>query len=163
VQPGDVGRRTGQNAEGRSQSPMRWTGRTDAMRGQRERSLSGAVHVSAFTDGQGANGISGVDPNALAVGNTVQVNGLQFRQGANPFMAEQPGDIFVTDLGLDATQGQLGRIGVMGDRANFAIQISREAAFMQGIRPEAVKTSIFTIPGGTTFGPDFIYHMTRLR
>jgi hypothetical protein len=78
-------------------------------------------------------------------------------------VATQPGDIFVTDVGPGASQGQLERLGIFGERQNFAIQFSRESAVLQGIRPMMGREGIFTIPGGSSFGPDFLYNVMRLR
>jgi hypothetical protein len=101
----------------------------------------------------------------MAVGETRAVGSLQFGQGSNEFMATKSGDIFATDLGPDATPGQLGRIGVFGDRQDFAIQFSQEAAFYSGVRPvmNPGNSSIYTMPGDTTFDGDYTYTVTRLR
>ena len=101
----------------------------------------------------------------MSVGQTITVKNLQFGTGANEFMATSQGDMFATDLGRDATSGQLGRIGVFGDRQNFVIQFSQEAAFNAGVRPvmNPGNSSIFTFPGGTQFGGDFTYTVTRVR
>lgn len=79
-------------------------------------------------------------------------------------MANEPGDIFVTELGADATPRQLAQIGIFGEKQSFVIQFSQEAAVMNDIIPVAVdaERSIFTIPGGSILtGFDFL--ITRLR
>jgi RHS repeat-associated protein len=119
---------------------------------------------SHFTDANGVNGITGVDPESLALGQTASVNQLSFGQGTNAFMANEPGDIFVTELGADATPRQLAQIGIFGEKQSFVIQFSQEAAVMNDIIPFAVDAgrSIFTIPGGSELtGFDFL--VTRLR
>jgi hypothetical protein len=87
----------------------------------------------------------------------------QLGQGSTDFLATQPGDIFVTDVGPGASAGQLERLGIFGARQNFAIQFSQESAILQGIRPVMVREGIYTIPGGSSFGPDFLYNVLRLR
>jgi hypothetical protein len=62
-----------------------------------------------------------------------------------------------------ASAGQLERLGVFGERQNFAIQFSQESAILQGVRPVMVREGIYTIPGGSSFGPDFLYNVMRLR
>lgn len=57
-------------------------------------------------------GITGAGP--LKVGEKVGVDSLKFGRGSNNFLATNPGDNFVTDLGLGATPGQLQGIGVFG-------------------------------------------------
>lgn len=108
-------------------------------------------------------GIAGVEPTRLQVGQSASVNSLEFGQGSTDFLATQPGDNFVTDVGPEASQGQLERLGVFGEKQNYAIQFSQESAILQGIRPTMVREGIFTIPGGSSFGPDFLYNVMRLR
>jgi len=119
---------------------------------------------SHFTDAAGVEGITGVDSASLEVGQTVTVNELHFGQGANSFMATESGDIFVTELGTDATSRQLAQIGVLGEKQSFVIQFSQEAAVMNDIIPRATNAarSIFTIPGSSVLsGFDFL--VTRLQ
>ncbi|WP_234320997.1 polymorphic toxin-type HINT domain-containing protein [Streptomyces katrae] len=120
---------------------------------------------SHFTDARGARGIAGVDAEGMAVGQTIAVRSVQFGQGANEFMATGAGDMFVTTLGRDASQGQLGRVGVFGDRQNYVVQFSQEAAFVHDVRPvmNPGNSSIFTMPGGSQFSGDFTYTVTRVR
>ena len=103
-----------------------------------------------------------MDAASLKVGQRVGVNSLRFGQGSTDFLATQPGDIFVTDVGPGASAGQLEHLGVFGERQDFAVQFSQESAILQGIRPVMVRAGIFTIPGGSSFGPDFLYNVLRL-
>jgi hypothetical protein len=120
--------------------------------------------MTHFTNADGVRGITGVNPDNLEVGESVSVKAIKFGEGSNTFMAENPGDIFVTDLGPEASQGQLEGIGVFGDRQDFAIQFSRESAFNNGIRPTMGKSNIFTIPANSAFeSHGFDYVVTRLR
>ncbi|MFJ1796632.1 polymorphic toxin-type HINT domain-containing protein [Kitasatospora griseola] len=125
----------------------------------------GGTIFSHFTDAAGAQGISGADVSGMSVGQTIEVRSVQFGQGSNQFMATGSGDMFVTDLGPDATSGQLGRVGVFGDRQNYVIQFSQEAAFDHGVRPvmNPGSNSIFTIPGGSQFSGGYTYTVTRVR
>ena len=129
-----------------------------------EQNFGRGTKFSHFTDANGVKGITGVDPGSLNVGQTISVNGLSFGQGANSYMAEEPGDIFVTELGTDATARQLAQIGVFDEKQSFVIQFSQEAAIMNDIRTFDTGTgrSIFTIPGDSILsGFDFL--VTRLR
>ncbi|MFD4319852.1 polymorphic toxin-type HINT domain-containing protein [Streptomyces sp. NPDC058548] len=125
----------------------------------------GGTIFSHFTDARGVRGIAGVDVGELSVGQTVTVNRLTFGRGKNDFMTEKPGDNFVTDLGRDATPGQLDRSGVFGERHNYVIQFSQEAAFDHGVRPKMNESynSSYSFPGGTTFGESHSYTVTRVR
>ncbi|MFF0437485.1 polymorphic toxin-type HINT domain-containing protein [Streptomyces sp. NPDC004327] len=120
---------------------------------------------SHFTDARGVRGIAGVDVSEMSIGHTIEVNSLRFGQGENGFLATSSGDMFATTLGRDATAGQLGRIGVFGDRQNYVIQFSQEAAFDHGVRPvmNPGNSSIFTFPGGTEFSGGHTYTVTRVR
>lgn len=118
-----------------------------------------------YTSPDGVNGITGIDPESMAVATTRIVNELRFGQGQNPYQAARSGDIFVTEVGPNPSALQLEQIGVFGQRQCFCISFSREAAFSQDIHIEMVREwpSIWTIPGGSHFGPDFSYEITRLR
>jgi len=111
-----------------------------------------------FTNADGVAGITGAGP--LKVGESVGVDSLKFGQGGNNFLATNPGDNFVTDLGLDATPGQLQGIGVFGAKQDYAIQFSQEAA-LNSVRPVMVRENIFTIQGGCTISGACV--VTRLR
>ena len=125
----------------------------------------GGTIFSHFTDAGGVKGIAGVDVSGMSVGQTIEVRGLQFGTGSNGFMATGSGDMFATDLGRDATPGQLGRIGIFGDKQNYVIQFSQEAAFDHGVRPSMNpgNSSIYTFPGGTTLSGSYTYTVTRVR
>ncbi len=103
-----------------------------------------------FTDEGGAVGISGTKP--LAVGDSVGVDQLSFAKGENPFLASEPGRVFVTDLGPGATPRQLEGIGVFGARQQYAIEFSEADAFASGARVvgEVPSRGIYSIPGGCT-------------
>lgn len=126
--------------------------------------LGGGRIFSHFTNTEGVRGITGIDSDRIKVGEEAIVSELKFGQGVNSFLASEPGRIFVTLLGTDATEGQLNQIGVFGDKQNFVIQLSEETAFLlNGIRVmgEVPSRSIFSIPGGTTLRGKFL--VTRVR
>jgi len=102
-----------------------------------------------FTNEAGATGITGTRP--LAVGERQVVNQLQFAKGQNSYIIGE-GRIGVTDLGLDATPGQLDRIGVFGPRQQYAVQFSELDAFNSGVRVagDLPSRNIFSIPGECT-------------
>ncbi|HZO78537.1 MAG TPA: hypothetical protein VFB39_10880 [Solirubrobacteraceae bacterium] len=89
---------------------------------------------------------------AREVGGQAEVEELRFGTGSNPFLASEPGSIFVTDLGPEATSGQLNQIGVFGEKQNFAISFSEEDAFSSGarVRGERPDRGIYSVPGGCT-------------
>ncbi|MFF6873667.1 polymorphic toxin-type HINT domain-containing protein [Streptomyces sp. NPDC012450] len=129
------------------------------------RPSGGGTIFSHFTDAKGVQGIAGIDVSEMKVGETIPVHRLQFGQGENEFMTRTRGDMFVTELGRDATPGQLGRSGVFGERQNYVIQFSQEAAFHHDVRPamNPYYPSSYSFPGGTTFGGDHTYTVTRVR
>ncbi len=118
-----------------------------------ETGFGGGTVFTHFTDTAGLQGITGLE--SVAAGETTTVGRLTFGMGQNSFLANAPGDIFITDLGANATAGQLNGIGVFGARQGFAIQFSREALFNHGITPMMSRPNIFTIPGGTTLNGTF--------
>lgn len=114
--------------------------------------LGGGRLFSHFTDDTGVKGISGIDSDSLEVSESVIVTKLRFAQGINSFLASEPGRIFVTLLGTDATDSQLMKIGVFGNKQKFVIQFSEETAFvLNGIRVigEVPSRSIFFLTGGS--------------
>jgi RHS repeat-associated protein len=125
----------------------------------------GGTIFSHFTDAGGVQGIAGVDVSGMSVGDSISVGSLHFGQGDNNYLAENPGDMFATDLGADATTGQLNSIGVYNSRQEYVIQFSQEAAMDNGIRPKMSpgKSSIYTFPGGSTLGDGYVYTVTRVR
>lgn len=94
--------------------------------------------------------IAGAAPET--VGERVAVNELHFGVGKNPYLASEPGRIFVTDLGADATSAQLAQIGVFGAKQKFAVQFFERDAFNSGARVtgEIPSRNIYSIPGGCT-------------
>lgn len=102
-----------------------------------------------FTDEAGAAGITGTRP--LAVGQSAEVRQLTFAKGNNPFLVGE-GRIGVTDLGLDATPGQLNGIDVFGARQQYGIQFSELDAWNSGVRVmgDLPSRNIYSIPGGCT-------------
>ncbi|MGL6137141.1 MAG: hypothetical protein ACRC2M_07605 [Planktothrix sp.] len=123
--------------------------------------LGEGVIFSHFTNAEGFTGITGIFGERLNVDQPFIVNMLRFGNGSNPFYAKEPGDIFITDLGSDATPGDLEQIGVFGEKQKFVIQFSQETALIENnIRVKSVKMcnnpfkpsgSIYTIPAQTTF------------
>lgn len=119
---------------------------------------------SHFTNALGVKGITGIDGSTLQLYDQVYINKLEFGLGINSFLSSESGQIFVTELGVDATDGQLMQIGVFGDKQNFVIQLSeKEAVMNNGIRitGQIPSRSIYTIPGGTTLKGKFL--ITRIR
>lgn len=119
---------------------------------------------SHFTNAEGVTGITGVDGKNMKVNERVFVNELKFGLGVNSFLSSEAGQIFVTELGIDATEGQLMNIGVFGDKQNFVIQFSEKEAFVNNqvrVMGQMPSRSIFTIPGNTTLKGKFL--VTRVR
>ena len=119
---------------------------------------------SHFTNAIGVEGITGIDGNTLKLYDQVYANKLQFGLGVNSFLSSESGQIFVTELGVNATDGQLMQIGVFGDKQNFVIQFSeKEAVLNNGIRiiGEMPSRSIYTISGETTLRGKFL--ITKIR
>jgi hypothetical protein len=119
---------------------------------------------SHFTNAEGVTGITGIVGDSLDIGQQVIVSELRFGQGENDYLAWEPGSIFVTELGIDATEPQLNDIGIFGDKQNWAIQFSEETALVSnGIRVTGVMSSrsIFCIPGNTLLRGTFL--VTRIR
>ena len=119
---------------------------------------------SHFTNSEGVTGITGVDGENMKVNEQVFVNELRFGLGVNSFLSSEAGQIFVTELGIDATEGQLMNIGVFGDKQNFVIQFSEKEAFLNNrirVVGQMPSRSIFTIPGNTTLKGKFL--VTRVR
>ena len=133
--------------------------------------LSGLLPKSAddrifshFTNAIGVEGITGIDGNTLKLYDQVYANKLQFGLGVNSFLSSESGQIFVTELGVNATDGQLMQIGVFGDKQNFVIQFSEKEAFLNNrvrVTGQVTSRSIYTIPGGTTLKGKFL--ITRIR
>ncbi len=126
----------------------------------------GGTIFSHFTDVSGVQGISGVDVSGMSVGDTIEVSSLQFGTGKNNFMAEKVGDNFVTDLESDATSGQLNQIGVQGDKQNYVIQFSQEAALYSKVRLKLASGAgegIYSFPANSTLSGGYTYTVTRVR
>lgn len=127
----------------------------------------GGVTLYHFTDVTGAKGITGIDAEGLAIGQRVSISALHFGQGQNPFKSRSEGDLFTTDLGANATDRELSSIGVFGEKRNFCITFSEEAAWvaaaMLSTRPGWSDRHIFAFPGDSYFGPSFRYAVERVR
>jgi hypothetical protein len=122
--------------------------------------LGGPTIFTHFTDAAGVAGITGLDPASLVAGVAQSVRELRFGYGANQFFAIDEGDIFVTDLPVNASSRQLAAIGVFGARQGYAIQFSGEDAANSGIIVRGVTNHIYVIPGGSVIGPGTL---TRVR
>ena len=119
---------------------------------------------SHFTNANGCIGITGIDGNNMKLYEQVFIHKLQFGVGVNSFLTSEPGQIFVSELGIDATEGQLMNIGVFGDKQNFVIQFSEKEAFLNDrvrVIGQMPSRSIYTISGGTTLKGEFL--VTRIR
>ncbi|MEM7594731.1 MAG: hypothetical protein AAF383_25080 [Cyanobacteria bacterium P01_A01_bin.83] len=119
---------------------------------------------SHFTNAEGIQGIAGIDAVNLKINQQIFVEELKFGLGVNSFLSSAPGQIFVTELGIDASEGQLMNIGVFGNKQNFVIQFSEQEAFLNnGVRVtgQVPSRSIYTIPGGITLKGEFL--VTRIR
>jgi hypothetical protein len=115
-----------------------------------------------FTDETGVTGIMGTAP-PPSIGQSVSVSELNFGRGYNPFLASEPGRIFVTDLSPTASPRELEAIGVFGVKQAFAIQFSERDAFESGARVvgEVPSRGIYSLPGGSTITG--LSTVTRLR
>jgi len=112
--------------------------------------VSPNVTFTHFTNAQGLQGITGLNPASLVPGQTTTVSQLQFGFGQNSYLARNPGDIFVTTLPPNASSVQLSQIGVYIENQGFAISFTGEAAAAQGILPMGSGIpGIYTIPGGS--------------
>jgi len=143
-----------------------WTGKGGIISDSANPNLGQGTLFNHYTNGEGIKGITGVNPESLQIGKPVYVRVLRFGKGTNDFLAGEAGDIFVTELGPEVSSGQLQNIGVFGDRQNFVIQFSQEAALNNGVRAIDAGIpgrSIYTIPGGTTLSAGFDYIIQRLR
>jgi len=76
-----------------------------------EANLGGGRTFTHFTSAEGVTGITGIAGENLEVGQKVIVPELRYNAGSNTFLAKREGDIFITELGPDATIGQLDQIG----------------------------------------------------
>ena len=99
----------------------------------------------------------------MAIGQSIEVGELGFGVGRNSFMQNAPGDIFVTDLGINLSSDRLTQLGVHADKQNFVISFSEEKAFEQGVRVRGSNPDrgIYTIPRNSSLKGRFI--ITRLR
>lgn len=127
--------------------------------------LGGGRIFNHFTDIEGVGGITGASSKALKAmktGESMIVNKLEFGSGTNGFMANNEGDIFVTELSTQVSKGQLNQIGVFGNKQAFAISFSEENAFSQGVRVTGANParSIYTIPGNTALDGNFMITKT---
>lgn len=135
-----------------------------AKRSRLQSDSTGDRIFSHFTNAQGVEGITGIDGNKLKLYEQAYINKLQFGLGVNSFLTSEADRIFVTELGIDATDGQMMNIGVFGDKRNFVIQLSEKEAYLKNnvrIIGQMPSRSIYTIPGGTTLIGRFL--ITRIR
>ena len=113
----------------------------------------GSRIISHFTDGRGLRGIARVLGRALWPGQSIVLRRAYFGYGANVYLAVVRGDIFVTDLPLDASSRGLAAIGVFGPRGRYAISLGERALMQQGVRIIWTRPTpgrgIGTIPGAT--------------
>ena len=119
---------------------------------------------SHFTNAEGVRGITGIDAKNMKIDEQVLVDELRFGLGKNSFLSSETGDIFITELGIEATEGQLMNIGIFGDKQKFVIQFSEQEAFLNDrvrVMGQMPSRSIFTIPGNTTLKGEFL--VTRIR
>jgi hypothetical protein len=113
--------------------------------------MSGDTTFTNFTNAEGFQGITGVDPYTLTPGQTTTANQLNFGVGDNPFNASQPGDIVVTDLPATLSFLSLSQIGVFGDKQSFGISFSGTDAASQGVLVRGEPgNNIFTLPANST-------------
>jgi hypothetical protein len=85
-------------------------------------SFQGRV-INHFTDATGLRGIVGVTARALYPGQSIVVPEARFANGSATFLANAPGDIFITDLPVDASSPQLALIGVFGAKQDYVISM----------------------------------------
>ena len=112
---------------------------------------SADVTFTHFTNAEGVEGITGVNVTGMTNGQTLTVPQLNFGMGSNGYLANAPGDIFLTNLPPTTPIGQLMQIGVFGDKQSFAITgISGVGSAGQGVLVQGAGGSIYNIPGGST-------------
>lgn len=101
-----------------------------------------------FTNTEGVEGITGLDVNSLVVGETVEINRIQFGEGRNPHLASSPGMNFVTDLAPDVSALRLSLTGIFTEKQQFGISFSAETLHNNGIKYicENPERGIYTIP-----------------
>jgi hypothetical protein len=132
-------------------------------------SLSGEGRIfNHFTDIDGASGITGIDKNVLEtmeIGEGIVINEIKFGKGQNPFLSEGnvAGDIFVTDMPANISEGKLNQIGVFGDKQNWVISFSESDAFFQNAKVNGVKPErgISSMPGESNLRGKFILQRTK--
>lgn len=104
--------------------------------------------LTHFTNSDGLIGITALNPDALEVGKAVTIGTIRFGFWRSTQYAREDGDIFVTELGVQASTGGLMMIGVYGDKQQFAISFDAEDAFNSGVVVSVgcFERSIFIIP-----------------
>jgi hypothetical protein len=108
--------------------------------------------INHFTDESGITGIIGDAVRTLEAGRAITVMEARFATGSADFLANAPGDIFVTDLPNNASSLQLALIGVFGAKQEYAISMGEGQLVAQGIAITwtAPARGIGVIPGGMT-------------
>lgn len=108
--------------------------------------------INHFTDATGLRGIVGVTARALYPGQSIVVPQARFGMGAATFLANAPGDIFITDLPVDASALQLALIGIFGAKQDYVISMGEGELVAQDIviTWTAPARGIGAIPGGVT-------------
>lgn len=108
--------------------------------------------INHFTDATGLRGIVGVAARALYPGQSIVVPGAHFALGSAEFLADEPGDIFITDLPVDASSTQLALIGVFGAKQDYVLSMGEGELIAQGIwiTWTMPQRGIGVIPGGVT-------------
>ncbi len=107
--------------------------------------------INHFTDAVGLRGIVGVVARTLHPRQSIAVPEARFASGTADFLVNAPGDIFVTDLSIDASPGQLALRGIFGAKQHYVISMGEGALVAQGIRLVWTMPGrgIGVIPGGT--------------
>lgn len=75
--------------------------------------------ISHFTDLVGVTGIIGPRVASLMGRQALVATQAFFRTGVNHYLAYEAGEIFITDLPIDASSRQLAQIGVFGPAKNM--------------------------------------------
>ena len=114
------------------------------------------TNFTHFTNADGLLGITGVNGASMTPGQSLTVNELTFGTGTNTYLAAQEGDIFVTNLPSNTSPLSLSQIGVFGDKQNFGITFSGEAAAAQGVLVRGQGNGIYTVPEETNLSGCFL-------
>ena len=90
--------------------------------------------INHFTDFAGIIGIIGPMVAPLSPGQALVASQAAFGSGENPYLAFTAGDIFITDLPVDASSRQLAQIGIYDARQEYVVSMGEGQLILQGVR-----------------------------